>query len=413
MWRMQTGRTSPKYWVAYQDWGLPAGVFGFTQDDNYPVIGVTYYEAEAFCNWAGGRLPTEAEWEKAARWNGVSSNVYPWGNIFVSGKANDWFDTMTVGFKTAPVTEPLDITLGTNTKLETAGDVLVELDARDYNGGDIWYNKGTSSCGNFAKRGAPILGEVDGITAVTFNGGNDAFIGPISPESLCGANPCSIEVWAYNPSYSDEECIISWAKRGGPANTIRTFNFGSSANYGAFGHWANDLGWNGNPPTSTWRYLTYTYDGTTAKVYDNSILKSYRDIILNTHSGYTINLAIQNDSNGIPNTYPGTLSIAMVRVQTGVLSDDQIKSNFYLDASRMGALATSPYGCTDMSGNVWEWTADWYKSYPAALISFDMTNEMRTMRGGSWYGVYGERCASRGFLAPEESRNDVGFRIAY
>jgi formylglycine-generating enzyme required for sulfatase activity len=53
---------------------------------NLPRVCVTWYEAEAYAHWRGGRLPTEAEWEYAAR--GPESLIYPWGNTFDSAKAN-------------------------------------------------------------------------------------------------------------------------------------------------------------------------------------------------------------------------------------------------------------------------------------------------------------------------------------
>jgi formylglycine-generating enzyme required for sulfatase activity/Cdc6-like AAA superfamily ATPase len=74
-WRNEEKVTLPRYWKE-EKWNQP----------EHPVVGVSYYEAQAFARWAGKELPTEQQWERVAR--GIDGREYPWEGGFDKEKCN-------------------------------------------------------------------------------------------------------------------------------------------------------------------------------------------------------------------------------------------------------------------------------------------------------------------------------------
>lgn len=101
-WRVQNQADRPAYWIKHADgqWLIRSYDEVIPMPDNATLIHINWYEASAYCSWAGRRLPTEAEWEFAASFEPSSndSNVparkrrFPWGNEAPTpGKVNmDW-----------------------------------------------------------------------------------------------------------------------------------------------------------------------------------------------------------------------------------------------------------------------------------------------------------------------------------
>lgn len=89
-WKVESGRRAPAYWRQRQAWEQRAFDRWRPIEPEAPVVHVNAHEAEAYCRWAGRRLPTEAEWERAAATmaDGPGKRRYPWGEEAGQGRAN-------------------------------------------------------------------------------------------------------------------------------------------------------------------------------------------------------------------------------------------------------------------------------------------------------------------------------------
>jgi hypothetical protein len=247
--------------------------------------------------------------------------------------------------------------------IEIAGSglLLVDLAATDPTAGQAaWVNKG--SLRDFAQVGTPVLENVAGEIAVSFDA-TSAYQGPLAPVELRGGQARTIEVWAYDaeiPAGVETETMVAWGHRGGPDGTNLQFGFGDDPGWGAVSHWNPDMPWysdpplEGNyPPLGQWDHLVYVYDplgSGSMKVYINGVQTNLQAVdALATHPGH-INLAAPNESEramDLTDWQRGALSLAVVRIHDGALTDEQVAKNY-----RRGISRPVNAGDMDLDGDV-------------------------------------------------------------
>jgi len=211
------------------DWRHPAGPESSTDELlNHPVVLVDWFDATAYCEWAGRQLPSEAQWEKAAR--GVSGQIYPWGNEPPTGYLANYADasagftwsdqTADDGFATtAPVGSYSD-GASPYLALDMAGNVLEwtadGYDENYYSSQNFWQNPTgpANSQGRVVRGGSWLLESWDVDTADRLKGtpnigysdrGFRCLVGEeFLPDFLMMANPKIITEEDYNKSLQSD-----------------------------------------------------------------------------------------------------------------------------------------------------------------------------------------------------------------
>ena len=421
---------------------------GVTDRDNHPINGVDWNQARAYCQWRGGDLPTEAQWEYAARGSDVANHIYPWGNaapasqlcwsgvtgrsttcavqsypggnspfgLFdMAGNVWEWTRDFYAGYPMSAASDPTGPLSGTNRVFR--GGSWIDSPAAPvrttyrFDSTPLFRNNniGFRCALSMGRCGDRILG-----TGETCDDGNtvsgDGCSATCQSEPRCpggmtlipagtflmgdadtlsnGAQPPhTVTLSAYCMDLTE---VTVAAYRGCTSCTAPTAGTtGNAGNWGVTGrdnHPVNYVDWN------------------QARAYCQS-----RGGDLPTEAQWEYAARGSDVANHIypwGNAAPGS-QLCWSGV-TGRSTTCPVQSY---------PSGNSPFGLFDMAGNVWEWTRDFYASYAAAAAS-DPTGPTsgarRVYRGGGWdlSSATSMRAASRDSSAPLDRYYAIGFRCA-
>jgi formylglycine-generating enzyme required for sulfatase activity len=435
--------------------------YGDSQFDDYPVIYLDWEDADTYCQWAGGRLPTEAEWEYAAR--GPEGRIYPWGNdppddtllnhnynvgdttsVGSYGKGESWVGTMDMAGNVWEwvsdwyAEDYYTISPAENPTGPYAGDYRVQRggawdypplnvrsayrgwrnpDYRDYQFG-FRCVVASSSLPTPAAASTPTA-----TSAPPTDTPGPRTDTPVPASSILPSDASLHDTWT-RPADSMEMVYVP----GG------TFQMGSTdglaGNEQPVHAVTLDGFWIDQTEVTNSQYARCFADGicfspsksgssTRDSYYGDSQFDDYPVLYVSWYDAATYcgwaggrlpseaeweYAARGPDGHIYPwgNDYP----------DGGLLNYGE----FVGDTAQVGSYpdGASWVGAMDMAGNVWEWVNDWYGEYSSEVQTNPKgpeTGEERVLRGGSWYGIREWlRAASRGSVPPVVRTDYYGFR---
>ncbi|MFC1600734.1 DUF6055 domain-containing protein [Candidatus Sumerlaeota bacterium] len=214
--------------------------------------------------------------------------------------------------------------------VDVQADFLVAVDEQSH--ALNWRNLGTlqNTFGDFGFDGSrgqyPTLQAVRGAQAVVFDGDDFLRFGLKAPASVTGNRAFSLEVWAFNPTIGERECLVSWAGEGNGQHAI-ALGWGTDPERGAVFHGDKvTTGYQQVPEANAWQHLALTYTGGAGGVeslYVNGKRVMSRAISLNIAPRGTIRLGCDANEE---NHFSG--AIAAVRIHEGAMTEQQILHNY-------------------------------------------------------------------------------------
>lgn len=422
------------------DWNSLAPKWGW--HDDHPMVNVTWQEARSYCKWAGGDLPTEAQWEKAAR--GTDGRKYPWRTEFDTTKAW-WGQDGTVGSagRTRPVgSSPsvaspygcLDMAgnawqwcldwyqdsyAGIPDRNPTGPDsghdrvlrggswaisdpVYLRTDSRANSTPTLRYHfSGFRLCATaLATKQAPTTDKARGARRTNPRDGQELVLVP------AGWFTMGSEDWFDSKPVRRVYVDAFWI--GENDVTVAQFR-GYCKATGYDYHWNNLAplrGWHGDNPMVmvTWdeahAYCKWAGGDLPAEAQWE---KAARGVDGRRYPW-------GNDFKRANGWFPSY----------GEKSPENLEDVKSYDPVRVGSFpaGASPYGCLDMAGNVDQWCLDWYQGSYTGLPDRNPTGaalgEWRVSRGGSYNDNTAETLRSyhRHEKSPRKRSNFIGFRLA-